>query len=433
MAAYFPESVRPFTAKIDLVNVVIADHVNALQEEVGAIELALGVGTTTVQSPFYSAFTGTFTTTMNATSKWATLGDRLANIEAGLVNGVTTAPYVLKTGGSIITTATNKALTLKTGTGTLSLFETLTSASVLGFNVDYLGIPKVGTANVLYVGNTDYNTLVSATSTAASSAATKIPLSTVTTVGDLIVGTGSATVGRLAIGTNGQSLLSNGTTAVWGSPLDATKIPLSTVTAAGDLLLGTGTSTIGRLGIGTNGQILTSNGTTATWAAPAVTATQLSTTNSAVATAQAAADAKIPLSTVTTAGDLILGTGASTVGRLARGSSGQALIMSGTSVVWGAPVDATKIPLSTVTTAGDLIVATAASTVARLAIGANGQVLTSNGTTTTWATPVSSYVSQTNGAVTTAAVGSAVVRNIHATTGATPATSIDGDIWVVYA
>ena len=316
MVAYFPESVRPFQAKIDLVNVVIADHVNALQEEVTAIETALGVGLTTAQSPLYSGFSGTFTTTMNAGSntRWATLGDRLKNIEAGLVNGVTSAPYVSKTGGSTVTTAANIALTLKTGSGTLSLLETLTSANVLGFNVDYLGIPKVGTANVLYVGSTDYNTLVSATSGASSAAATKIALSTVTTAGDLIVGTGNATVGRLGIGTNGQALLSNGTAAVWGTPTDTSKIPLSTVSVA-----------------------------------------------------------------------------------------------------------------------GDLIVATGASSVSRLPIGTTGQVLTSNGTTTTWATPSSAFVSTTNGAVTTASVSSAVVRNIHATTGATPATSIDGDIWVVYA
>jgi hypothetical protein len=314
MAAYFPESVRPFQAKIDLVNVVIADHVNALQEEVAAIATALGVDTTTAQSPLYSGFSGTFTTTMNATSKWATLGDRLKNIEAGLVSGVTSAPYVSKNGGSVVTTASNTALTLKTGSGTLALLETLTSSNVLGFNVDYLGIPKVGTANVLYVGSTDYNTLVSATSTASSSASTRIPLSTVTTAGDLIVGTGNATVGRIGIGTNGQSLLSNGTTAVWGTPTDTSKIPLSTVSVA-----------------------------------------------------------------------------------------------------------------------GDLIVATGASSVTRLPIGTAGQVLTSNGTTTTWATPSSAFVSTTNGTVTTASVSSAVVRNIHATTGATPATSIDGDIWVVYA
>jgi len=47
----------------------------------------------------------------------------------------------------------------------------------------------------------------------------------------------------------------------------------------------------------------------------------------------------------------------------------------------------TVIPLSTVTTAGDLIVATGSSAVTRLGIGSSNQVLTSNGTTATWATP----------------------------------------------
>ena len=45
----------------------------------------------------------------------------------------------------------------------------------------------------------------------------------------------------------------------------------------------------------------------------------------------------------------------------------------------------------------------------------------------------SGLVSQTNGAVTTAAVGSAVVRNISFST-ATPGTAngMDGDVWIVY-
>jgi hypothetical protein len=46
-------------------------------------------------------------------------------------------------------------------------------------------------------------------------------------------------------------------------------IPKSTVTTAGDLIVGTGNAAVTRLGIGTNGQVLTSNGTTATWATPA--------------------------------------------------------------------------------------------------------------------------------------------------------------------
>lgn len=50
---------------------------------------------------------------------------------------------------------------------------------------------------------------------------------------------------------------------------NAASVPLSTVTTAGDLIVGTGNATVGRIGIGTNGQILTSNGTTATWTSPA--------------------------------------------------------------------------------------------------------------------------------------------------------------------
>ena len=43
------------------------------------------------------------------------------------------------------------------------------------------------------------------------------------------------------------------------APSDTTKIPLSTVTTAGDLIVGTGSSTVSRLGLGTAGQVLTVN------------------------------------------------------------------------------------------------------------------------------------------------------------------------------
>ena len=310
MAAQYPVSVRNYDAKVDLVDIVVADNVNSLQEEVRAIETALGVSSTST-SPLISTFAGTWSA---ATTSWGTLGARLLNIEAGLVSGVgANAPYVLRTGGSQVLTATNVGLSLKTGTGTLALLETYTSANVLGFNVTYLGIPRVGTNNVLYVNSTEYDALVAATTSSSTSAAGKIPLSTVTTAGDLILGTGNATVGRLA-----------------------------------------------------------------------------------------------------------------------RGSSGQALVMSGTSVVWATPTDTTKLALSTVTTAGDLIIATGNAAVSRLGIGSNGQVLTSNGTTATWATPISSYVGQTNGVVTTASTTSGVVRNIWTSTSAAPTGGIDGDIWIVY-
>lgn len=119
------------------------------------------------------------------------------------------------------------------------------------------------------------STSSTSTSTAATPNAVKsaydlanaaVAKSVITTAGDIILGTGSATIARLGIGSNGQALVSNGTTLTYATPTDTTKIPLSTVTTEGDLILGSGSGTVTRLGIGSNGYLLTSNGTTATWA-----------------------------------------------------------------------------------------------------------------------------------------------------------------------
>ena len=271
MVASYPSSVRAYVPRIDLVDTVIADNVNSLQEEVVALETTLGSAASS-KNPLVSVFGSTaFTTTMNGAnnSSWLTVYDRLNNIENGLLNGIANAPYVSKAGGSTISTSSVKGLILQTVSGSLNLLESYSSAAVLGFNLDSAGIPRVGTANVLYVGSSDYNSLTSSISSANSSATGKIPLSTVTTAGDLIVGTGNAAVGRLGIGSAGSALVSNGTTAAWTTPTDTSKISLSTVTATGDLIVANGASSVTRIGIGSNGQVLTSNGTTAAWATTA--------------------------------------------------------------------------------------------------------------------------------------------------------------------
>lgn len=281
MTAFYPGSVKTFTARVDLVDTVIADNVNSLQEEVNAIQTVLGSAATST-SPIVSTFSGAWST---STTTWGTLGARLLNIEAGLVNGVANAPYVAKAGGSTITTASNKGLVLTTGTGSLNLLESYSSGAVLGFNLDSSGIPKVGSANVLYVGSADVNTLNSAVSSAASAAAARIPLSTVTTAGDLIVGTGSATVGRIGIGSSGTALVSNGTTAAWSTPTDTSKIPLSTVTTAGDLIIGSGNAAVTRLAAGTSGFGLISNGAGVAPSWQALPSAYVSQTNGTVTTA----------------------------------------------------------------------------------------------------------------------------------------------------
>ena len=66
-----------------------------------------------------------------------------------------------------------------------------------------------------------------------------------------------------------SSVLAATPTAVKSSyDLANAAIPKSTVTTAGDLILATGSAAVTRLGIGTNGQVLQSNGTTASWQTP---------------------------------------------------------------------------------------------------------------------------------------------------------------------
>jgi hypothetical protein len=281
MTAVFPNSVRNYTAQQDLVNTIIADNVNSLQEEVKQIETVLG-SAATAQNPLVSTWTGSF----SQGTSWGTVYDRLANIEAGLLNGVTGAPYPLTSGGSTITTTNNKGLTFRAGGSSLNLIEAYSNSNTLNFNLDASGLPKVGSSNVIYVGSSDYSALTAATTAASTSAAARVPLSTVTTAGDLIVGSGSSTVGRLGIGTNGQSLIVSAGSVAWGVPTDTTKIPLATVTAAGDLILGSGAGSVSRLALGASGTVLTSNGSTATWVTPT---TYLATANAAVTAANTAA------------------------------------------------------------------------------------------------------------------------------------------------
>ena len=166
MVASYPTSVRTFTNKVDLVDTVLADHINALQDEVHSLEIVLGA-TSLGGNPLTSTYTGTFSTT----TTWTSLDERINNIEIGLVNGVGAAsPYVKKTGDSIQPTAGTVGLVLKTLSGTSNLFEGRSSTNALGFNLDSSGLPKVNTANVLYVGSTEYNTLNTTANSALAAA-----------------------------------------------------------------------------------------------------------------------------------------------------------------------------------------------------------------------------------------------------------------------
>jgi hypothetical protein len=76
--------------------------------------------------------------------------------------------------------------------------------------------------------------------------------------GDLIVGTGADAFARLAVGTNGHTLVADSSVSPTGLKWAVDPVA-DVVTTAGDLIYGTAADTVARLGIGTAGQVLKVN------------------------------------------------------------------------------------------------------------------------------------------------------------------------------
>ena len=111
MTASYPASVRSFSTKRNTLDIIDASDPNGLQEEVIAIQSAIGVSPALSTSP---SATGTFAT--NATS-FSTLTARLANIETGIVSDAHTQ-YIKRTGNETLTNAiaTNVGFTVRGAT-----------------------------------------------------------------------------------------------------------------------------------------------------------------------------------------------------------------------------------------------------------------------------------------------------------------------------
>ena len=179
------------------------------------------------------------------------------------------------------------------------------------------------------------------------------------TTGDLLYGSGASTLSRLAAGTNTYVLTMSGGLPVWaasagGAPSGAAGGDLSgtypnpTVAKAngnsfpasvttGDLLYGSGASTLSRLAAGTNTYVLTMSGGLPVWAASAGGAPSgaaggdLSGTYPNPTVAKANGNS-FPASVTT--GDLLYGSGASALSKLAVGSAGQRLKVSSGLPAW---------------------------------------------------------------------------------------------------
>jgi hypothetical protein len=90
--AVYPSGVKSFQNKTDFTDIILAEHINAIQDEVTAIEAVVGV------SPNVSGgYVGTFDDT---TITFSTLSARIANIEKGIKGDVHTQ-YLKFTGGTL--------------------------------------------------------------------------------------------------------------------------------------------------------------------------------------------------------------------------------------------------------------------------------------------------------------------------------------------
>lgn len=103
MAASYPSSVKTFTKKRDLLDIVLAADINLVYDEVTAIETILGVSVATNA--------GWTSGTFNPTNlNWTSLRARIQNIEYGLHDAYT--DRVKASGGSTITATDNSTVSL---------------------------------------------------------------------------------------------------------------------------------------------------------------------------------------------------------------------------------------------------------------------------------------------------------------------------------
>ena len=180
MAASYPSSVKTFTTKANLTDIIDQSHPNSIQDEVIAIEGTLGTTPNVSTTPSSGD-------SFNATSNsFSTVSARLANIETGIVADTHTQ-YIKKT-----STADNVIITGSASTkGLVVKATTSQSANIQEWqNSSGSVVTAIGPTGAL-VGYA--------------------PTSAYTTKGDILVATASASVARLPVGTDGQYLIADST------------------------------------------------------------------------------------------------------------------------------------------------------------------------------------------------------------------------------
>jgi hypothetical protein len=206
-------------------------------------------GTLGVTAVNWSQFTTSATYT-------AGTGLTLTGFEFSITNtGVPASTYGSATATPVFAVNAQGQITSVTNT---TITPAIGNVTGLGANVaTFLATPTSANLAAAVSDETGSGALVFATSPTLVTPALGTPASGImTNVTGLPLTTG--VTGTLPIGNGGTGQ----TTA------SAAFNALSPITTTGDLIIGTGVNTASRIGIGTNGQVLTSNGTTASWATP---------------------------------------------------------------------------------------------------------------------------------------------------------------------
>jgi len=167
MPAVYPSSVKPFDPKVDFTQVVVAEHINTLQDEVQSVESY--IGTMPHVSAGYGSGAGTFTT---GTTTWSSLAARVQNLEYG-INADVHTQYLKFTGGDTIQSSNSTVVGLN-----IQGFSGQTADLLRFKNSAGTVLTKVDSAGKLFVNSQEIKPILMQT-TQPDAAALSLPIGTI--------------------------------------------------------------------------------------------------------------------------------------------------------------------------------------------------------------------------------------------------------------